>query len=112
MTDPSLPLWAECLLALLLVAGGLLALIGSLGLLRLKSFYARMHAPTLGATMGCACLVLATILYFFMADGQLIGRAILISLFVLVTAPASAMLLIKVGIYRERSADQRKTHEQ
>jgi len=102
----NVPLWLELLVSLLLVAGALMALIGSLGLFRLKDFYARIHAPTLGTTLGCACLVAATILYFSLADGRLAARAILISLFIVVTAPLSAMLLIKVGIYRARRAEQ------
>ena len=111
MTAANLPFWAELLVSLLMVGGALLALIGSLGLLRLKEFYARIHAPTLGATMGCACLVAATLLYFFVADGHLVGRAILISLFVVITAPLSAMLLIKVGIYRGRRSQQESESE-
>jgi len=106
-------LWLELLVSLLLVAGSLLALIGSLGLLRLKDFYARIHAPTLGATLGCACLVVATILYFSLAEGRLAVRAILISLFIIITAPLSAMMLIKVGIYRaRRAAGQARDEEQ
>jgi len=99
-------LWVELLVSLLLLAGALLALIGSLGLLRLKDFYARIHAPTLAATLGCACLVTATIVFFSFAQGHLATRAILISLFIVITAPLSAMLLIKVGLYRARRADQ------
>jgi len=106
MTAPTMALWLEWLVSLLLVVGSLLALIGSLGLLRLKDIYARIHAPTLGATLGCACLVAATILYFSLAEGRLAARAILISLFIVITAPLSAMLLIKVGIYRARRAGQ------
>ena len=51
-----LPVWAALLTALLILIGSSLALIGSLGLLRLKSFYERVHAPTLGATLGMASI--------------------------------------------------------
>jgi len=37
--------------AAFLLAGAALALIGSLGLLRLRGFYERVHAPTLGTTL-------------------------------------------------------------
>ena len=106
MSEPMLPFWAELLVSCLMVGAGLLTLIGSLGLLRLKTFYERVHAPTLGATLGCVCLVLATVLYFYMAESRLLGRAILICLFVVITAPLSAMMLIKAGIYRARRAEQ------
>ncbi len=55
------PLWVDALTAAFLVAGGLAALIGSFGLARLGTFFQRVHAPTLGATVGTWCLVLATI---------------------------------------------------
>ena len=40
------------LTAVLLFLGAAITLIGSLGLLRLGSFYERVHAPTLGTTFG------------------------------------------------------------
>jgi len=86
------------------IVGALMTLIGSLGLVRLPSFYARLHAPTLGATLGCACFAAATIVYFSLSESRLIGPAILISVFIIITAPLSAMLLIKVGLYRARRA--------
>ncbi|MGO3743333.1 monovalent cation/H(+) antiporter subunit G, partial [Kerstersia sp.] len=51
MTETGLGTAVSLLIALLLVAGGLLALIGSIGLLRLRNFYQRLHAPTLGNTL-------------------------------------------------------------
>ncbi|MGH8696530.1 MAG: monovalent cation/H(+) antiporter subunit G, partial [Burkholderiales bacterium] len=47
-----LPALTAALTALLVLAGAALALIGSLGLLRLKTFYDRVHAPTMGTTLG------------------------------------------------------------
>jgi hypothetical protein len=37
---------------------------GSIGLLRLRSFYERVHAPTLGTTLGIGCILLASMLFF------------------------------------------------
>jgi len=102
VTATPLAFWAELLISLLLVIGALMALIGAVGLVRLKDFYARLHAPTLGATLGCACIVAATVLTFSLARSHLTGQAILISVFLIITAPLSAMLLIKVGLYRAR----------
>ena len=48
---PDLPLWAAILTAFFLLAGALITAIGSFGLVRLKSFYGRVHAPTLGTTL-------------------------------------------------------------
>ena len=45
-----LPAWALMVVVILLVVGAAATLIGSLGLLRLRTFYERVHAPTLGTT--------------------------------------------------------------
>ena len=40
-----LPLWVEVIVAVLLVLSSLFALIGAIGLLRMKDFFQRMHPP-------------------------------------------------------------------
>ena len=44
-----LPLWLEIIVALLVLAGAGLALLGSTGLLRLPTFFERVHAPAIMA---------------------------------------------------------------
>lgn len=41
----ALPLWAEWLVAALVLLGAGLALLGTIGLLRLPTFFERVHAP-------------------------------------------------------------------
>ena len=62
MTDTALPAWVALPAALLLFAGGLLTLIGAVGLLRMRDFYSRMHPPTMGATLGTGCVLVASML--------------------------------------------------
>ena len=50
----AVPLWAAIPAALLLVVGAGLTLVGSIGLVRLPTFYERIHAPTLGTSWGTA----------------------------------------------------------
>ncbi len=106
-----LPLWLSIPIALLLVAGGLLALIGSFGLVRLSNFYQRIHAPTLGSTLGCGCVLIASMIYFTAVEGRPVLHELLITAFIVLTAPLSAMMLIKVGLYRSGREDrlERKT---
>ena len=94
------PLWVDALTAAFLVAGGLAALIGSFGLARLGTFFQRVHAPTLGATVGTWCLVLATIAQT--QSGQPSFRAVLIALFIALTAPITTIFLLRAAIFRER----------
>ncbi len=97
-----LPVWAALLTALLILIGSSLALIGSLGLLRLKSFYERVHAPTLGATLGMASILLASILYFSVNETRPLVHEILIGIFVTVTTPVTLLLLVQATLYRDR----------
>ena len=100
MITEDLPLWAVIPAALLLICGGTLALIGSLGLLRMPSFYMRMHAPSMGNTLGAGCILLASILVSSALAGRPVVHEALITLFMVLTAPVSAMLIIRGAIYR------------
>src|SRR5690606_11663407 len=61
-TMNDLPLWVTIPGTLLLLLSGTITLIGSAGLLRFRRFYSRMHAVTLGNTMGVCCVVLTSVL--------------------------------------------------
>src|SRR3546814_2631152 len=56
MESNDIPVWVAILTAFFVVAGASLTLIGCLGLLRLESFYQRIHAPTLGSTLGTGAI--------------------------------------------------------
>ncbi|HET6588469.1 MAG TPA: monovalent cation/H(+) antiporter subunit G [Oleiagrimonas sp.] len=99
----SLPDWAALLVAALVLASALLAFIGSIGLLRLKSFYSRLHAPTLGTTLGLFLMVVATVLCFSLARGRLVLGPILIGIFVTATVPITMILLARAALQRDRS---------
>jgi multicomponent K+:H+ antiporter subunit G len=85
---------------LLLLLAGVLALIGSAGLLRLTNFYERLHAPALVTTLGALCLVLASILLSSVQEGRPVLHAALITLFLVIGAPITTMLLIRAAIQR------------
>ncbi|OVZ59929.1 hypothetical protein CDO44_10180 [Pigmentiphaga sp. NML080357] len=99
-----LPIWADVLVSLLLVTGGLLTLVGCLGLWRFHSFYQRMHGPTLGATMGMVFILLASMLYFTMAEEGPALHEILIAVFLTLTVPATTLMLARAALYRHRRA--------
>lgn len=97
----SVPAWVAIPAALLMIVSGILTLIGSLGLLRLRTFYERMHAPTLGMTMGVFCMVLASILIATTLQGRPVFHEILISVFLIMTAPVTAILLMQSALRRQ-----------
>lgn len=97
------PLWAACLVAVFLFIGAGLALIGSFGLYRLRSFYDRIHAPTLNTSWGTAAIVLASIIYFSTLQSRPVFHEILIGIFVTLTTPVTLMLLSRAALYRDRA---------
>jgi multicomponent K+:H+ antiporter subunit G len=97
-----LPLWAALVTSILLVLGSSLALIGSFGLLRFKTFYERLHAPTLGTTLGLFSILAASMLYFSMAQTRTVVHEILIAIFVTTTTPVTYLLLVPATLYRDR----------
>lgn len=97
------PLWAALPAAFLLICGGLLTVIGSLGLLRLNEFYARIHAPTMGSTLGTGCVLIASMLVSSALAERPVIHELLITLFVVMTSPVTAMLLMRAAIYRSRN---------
>jgi multicomponent K+:H+ antiporter subunit G len=103
MTDADLPAWAALATALLVVLGAAVTLTGSLGLLRLKGFYERVHAPTLGTTIGTGCVLIASILYFSLVQSRPVVHEILIAVFVTVTTPVTLMMLVRAALFRDRA---------
>lgn len=99
---PDLPPWAAVLVAILIVSGAAITLIGSFGLIRLKSFYERVHSPTLGATLGAGCIVLASIVCFAALGSRFVIHEVLILIFVSLTTPVTLMLLARAALYRDR----------
>jgi multicomponent K+:H+ antiporter subunit G len=89
---------AEIIVSLFLIGGGIFALIGSLGMVRLRDTMQRMHAPTKATTLGVGGVLIASMLYFLLVQGELSYREILIVLFLLVTAPITGNFIAKVYI--------------
>lgn len=97
-----LPAWAAIITAILVFTGAATTLIGSLGLLRLASFYERLHAPTLGTTLGTGCIALASIIFFSASQSRIALHEILIVVFVTVTTPVTLMVLVRAALFRDR----------
>jgi multicomponent K+:H+ antiporter subunit G len=104
MTEAAdLPAWAALLTAALVLLGAGLTLTGSLGLVRLRTFYQRVHAPTLGTTLGIGCVLLASMLYFSVLQTRLVLHEVLIAAFMTLTTPVTLTLLARAALYRDRS---------
>lgn len=102
MTDSLLPLWAAVPAGILLIAGGMLVLIGSLGLLRLPDFFSRMHPPTMGTTLGTGCVLVASMLVSSASLHRPVVHELLITLLIVMTSPVTAVLLMRAAVTRTR----------
>jgi multicomponent K+:H+ antiporter subunit G len=98
-----LPVWVAILVAFFLVLGAGLTVVGSYGFWKLRSFYDRIHAPTLGTSWGTAGIVIASMIFFTVVQSRPIFHEVLIGVFVTATMPITLMLLGRAAIYRDRA---------
>lgn len=104
MTHDPLPFMIDLLASLLLTAAGGFALVGAIGLARLRDFYLRVHAPTKASTLGVGGALLASMLVFGWTGQRLVIHELLITVFVFVTAPIAAHLLVKSALERDAAS--------
>jgi multicomponent K+:H+ antiporter subunit G len=93
----------ELVVSLLVLAGALLAFLGSLGLLRLKTFYERVHPPTMGATLGTGLVLIGSMVFFTAQESRPVLHELLIGAFMTITTPVTYMLLVRAALYRDRA---------
>jgi multicomponent K+:H+ antiporter subunit G len=89
---------AEILMSALLLAGGFFALVGSIGLVKLNDLYLRLHGPTKASTLGVGGILVASMLYHSVWGAGLSLRELLITLFLFITAPVSAMMIMRAQL--------------
>lgn len=98
-----LPLWVAILVSVLVLLGAGLTLTGAIGFTRLRTFYERIHAPTLGTSWGTASIVLASMILFSTLQSRLVIHELLIGILVTVTTPVTLILLGRATLYRDRA---------
>ncbi len=102
----NLPDWVAVLVGLLLILGGSIVVIGALGLMRLPNFYQRIHGPAITVTLGAGCLLTASMIYFTALQSRFVIHELIITVFVLLTAPVVSMLLMRAAVYRDLRANK------
>jgi multicomponent K+:H+ antiporter subunit G len=93
--------WIELVVSVFLIVGAIFVLIGSLGLAKLPDFYTRLHAPTKATTLGMGCLLIASVILVTYQQGYLSLHELLITLFLLITAPVTAHMLAKTAMHHK-----------
>jgi multicomponent K+:H+ antiporter subunit G len=101
MIGPSI--LVDIVISLLIVIGASFALIGSWGMVRLPTLMERLHGPTKATTLGLGGMLVGSMLYFMLGEGQWALHELLISLFLFITAPISANMIAKVHLHELRT---------
>ena len=99
----ALPGWAALLVAFCVLCGASLTLAGAVGVVRFRSFFERIHAPTLATSFGAAGILLGSMIFFSVLQSRPVLHEVLIFVFVTVTTPVTLMLLARAALFRNRA---------
>src|SRR3954463_5669844 len=102
MSEPTLHWIGELAVSALIVIGAFFLLVGSYALAKLPDTMRRLHGPTKTATLGVGAVLIASMLYFLLAHGHLSFHELLITIFLFLTAPVTALMVAKAHILRSR----------
>ena len=91
------------LVAFFIGLGTVLTLLGTIGLIRLGSFYERMHAPTLGTSWGAAGILIGSMLMFSSLGSRWVIHEVFLGLLIMLTTPVTLMVLGRAALHRDRS---------
>ncbi|KUP92342.1 Na+/H+ antiporter subunit G [Tritonibacter horizontis] len=91
----------DLLITVSLVTGGIFGFVGSFGLLKLNDPMSRMHAPTKATTLGVGGVLIGSMAHAWAYEGHASAHELLITLFLLGTAPVTANFLAKVYINQQ-----------
>ncbi|MEY8838713.1 Na+/H+ antiporter subunit G, partial [Cribrihabitans sp. XS_ASV171] len=95
----------EGLIAFFLIISGVFGFVGSYGMIKLKDPMSRLHAPTKATTLGVGGVLIASILHSVVVEGHLSMHELLITLFLFLTAPVTALFIAKWHIHRHERPD-------
>lgn len=102
-----MPFYLEVMICVSLLIGSVFLLIGSYGLVRLPDIYMRLHSPTKASTLGITGILIASMLFQSHLKGFLSIQELLITLFLLITAPVAANMIAKTALHqRIKSLDK------
>jgi multicomponent K+:H+ antiporter subunit G len=94
----------ELAVSALVLAGAGFALLGSIGLARFPDLLTRLHGPSKATTLGIGALLLASMVWFSSRGDGVSLHELLITLFLVITTPVSALFIAKAGRRADRTA--------
>ena len=107
-----MPFYLELIICIALIIGAVFLLVGSYGLARLPDIYMRLHGPTKASTLGITGVLAASMIFQSHLKGAFSVQELLITLFLLITAPVAANMIAKTALhYRLDSLEKTKNQE-
>jgi multicomponent K+:H+ antiporter subunit G len=97
---------AEVAISALLIIGAFFLFVGSFALVKLPDPMQRLHGPTKASTLGVGSVLIASVIYFPAFQSTLSIHELLITLFLLITAPITAHLLSKAYLHSNSKHDR------
>ena len=94
---------AKLLVSALILVGAFFLFVGSFGFVELPDIMRRLHAPTKATTLGIGSLLIASMLYFALVQGDPSLHELMITLFLFLTAPVTAHMIAKAHLLRNRA---------
>jgi multicomponent K+:H+ antiporter subunit G len=109
----------DLVVSFFLLVGAFFALVGSIGLVRLRDFYSRLHGPTKATTLGVGGMLAASAIHFSTRGNGVSLHEVLVIMFLFMTAPVSAHLVaraalrsrvesVSAGLPREEGQEERE----
>ncbi|SDC38466.1 Na+/H+ antiporter subunit G [Ruegeria marina] len=95
----------EIVIAFFLIVSGIFGFVGSFGMIKLKDPMSRLHAPTKATTLGVGGVLIASILHALALELRPSLHELLITLFLFLTAPVTALFIAKWHIHRHETPD-------
>lgn len=98
------PGWVQGLCGGLMLLGACLALLGTTGLLRMPTFFQRVHVTTLASTLGAWSIAIGAALYFSFSQHRVALHPLLVPALLALTVPVSTFFLMRAALFRHRLA--------
>ena len=104
-------IWIDIASWVLLIGGAFFCVVGGVGLLRLPDFFTRCHGAGITDTMGAGMVL--TGLMIQAGDPLIVGKLLLLLIFIFVTSPVAGHALVKAayagGLRIEQPVEDHRT---
>src|SRR5690625_3184602 len=100
----------EIIASFFVIAGTFFIFVASIGVLRLRDVYSRMHAAGKASTLGVMSIMTGAVIFFLIDQGKFNFKLLLSIIFIFITSPLAG-LSINRSAYRSHVPKRRQSNE-